>query len=185
MSPKPLALVLALVAGHAAAQTPTPTATGTNPGPTLVDGWYWIRAVAEPNFHSYLQSQPTGLPSDAYLDDPVQAGQFNIIDGQLVYNTGEGGDLYLHVEQPEDLTQRALSTWFETEENPYGAFAFQGDTVTWSVDEIQRPNEAAWLVCEEQRLFINTGAYGYETPEGCADQTVGVVRRRVCFSWLS
>lgn len=164
------AILLAL-AHRGLAQTPTPT-SGTNPGPTLVSGWYYVRGVAEPNFHSYLQSQPTGLPSTAFLDDATQAGQYNIIDGQLVYFTGEGGELYMHVEQPADLTQRKLSTWFETVENAYGTFAFQGDTLTWHVDEIQRPNEAAWLVCEEQELFINTGAYLYETPEGCADQTV-------------
>lgn len=154
-----------------AAQTPTPT-SGTNPGPTLVSGWYYVRAVAEPNFHSYLQTQPTGVPSDAFLDDPANAGQFNIIDGQLVYYTGTGGELYLHVENPEDKTQRTLETWFETVENDYGAFAFQGDTVTWHVDDIARPNEAAWLVCGEQQLFVNTGAYAYDTPAGCADQTV-------------
>jgi hypothetical protein len=62
--------------------------------------------------------------------------------------------------------------WFEEEPNAWGAFAFQGDTVTWSVAEINRPNTAAWLVCEEQQLFINTGAYGYQTPAGCADQTI-------------
>lgn len=157
------------IAGLACAQAPTTTAAGAVP--TLIDGWYFVRAVAEPNYHSYLQSQPTASPSLAYLDDPLGAGQFNIIDGQLVYNTGTT-ELYLWVEQPEDLTQRALEVWFEETPNTYGQFAFQGDTVTWSVAEISRPNTAAWFVCEGQQLFINTGPYGYQTPAGCADQTI-------------
>jgi hypothetical protein len=148
------------------------TKTGTSPGSTLVSGWYWIRAVAPPNFHSYLQSKPTGLPSDAYLDAASNAGQFNVVDGQLVYNTGAGGELYMHVENPEDKTQRTLKTWFSEEENDYGEFGFQGDTLTWHTSDIARPNEAAWLVCEDQQLFVNTGAYAYDTPAGCADQTV-------------
>lgn len=137
-----------------------------------MSGWYWIRGVAAPNFHSYLQTKPTGVPSDSFLDAASNAGQFNVINGQLVYNTGAGGELYMHVENPEDKTQRKLETWFSEEENDYGEFGFQGDTLTWHTDDIARPNEAAWLVCEDQQLFINTGAYLYETPAGCADQTV-------------
>lgn len=78
----------------------------------------------------------------------------------------------MHVENPADKTQRKLETWFSTEKNDYGTFGFQGDTLTWHTDDIARPNEAAWLVCEGQQLFINTGAYLYNTPAGCADQTV-------------
>ena len=40
--------------------------------------------------------------------------------------------------------------------------------------DISRPNTAAWLVCAGQELFVNTGAYGYDTPAGCADQTVSL-----------
>jgi hypothetical protein len=150
----------------------TQTGGGTNPGPTLVAGWYWIRAVAPPNYHSYLQAQPTGVAGDAYLSAATRAGQYNVVSGQLVYNTGSGGSLYLHVENPTDKTQRKLKTWFAAEKNDYGTFGFQGDTLTWHTDDIKRPNEAAWLVCEGQHLFVNTGAYGYQTPAGCADQTV-------------
>jgi hypothetical protein len=89
-----------------------------------------------------------------------------------VANTGSGPDpLYLNVEKPADLTQRALSTWFNTTKNTFGTFAFQGDAVTWSTPEINRQNLAAWLMCAQQKLYINTGAYGYQTPTGCADQT--------------
>ena len=165
-------LAAVLTASMATAQSPTPTESGTSPGPTLVDGWYWVRAVAAPNFHSYLQSQPTGVAAPAHLDAPAEAGQFNIIEGQLVYNTGAGGELYLHVERPDDLSQRALATYFEREPSSWGEFSFQGDTVAWNAEGLQRPNTAAWFVCEDQKLYVNTGPYGYQTPEGCADQTV-------------
>ncbi|KAK3935632.1 carbohydrate-binding module family 1 protein [Diplogelasinospora grovesii] len=154
--------------------TTTP-ATGTSGGSvptTLQSGWYWIRAVESPNFHSYLQTQPTGTPGTAVLTSYTSAGQFNIVSGQLVYNRGSAAPLYMNVEDPTDKTQRKLQTWFNTTQNAYGTFAFQGDTVTWTVSDINRPNTAAWLVCENQQLFINTGAYAYMTPAGCADETI-------------
>ena len=80
--------------------------------------------------------------------------------------------MYMHVENPSDKTQRVLETWFDATPNSYGKFAFQGDTLTWHADDISRQNEAAWYVCEGQQLFINTGAYLYQTPAGCADQTI-------------
>ncbi|KAH7303278.1 hypothetical protein B0I35DRAFT_485281 [Stachybotrys elegans] len=152
----PMLLLLLLGVDLAAAQTATAAAAV----PTLVPGWSFIRAVAAPNFHSYLQAQPTGVPGDAHLGAPDQAGQFQLSDGQLVYSTGEGADeapLYLH-----------------STENTYGTFGFQGDTLIWSTPELQRPNNAAWLVCDgdEKLVYVNTGAYGYETPAGCADQTI-------------
>lgn len=151
--------------------TSTMTQSGSTAGPTLVNGWYWIRAVAEPNYHKYLQTRPMGIAGPAYLDDGEGAGQFNVKDGQLIYNTGSM-PLYMHVENPEDKTQRKLRTWFDNTEANYGTFAFQGDTLVWSVGDIDRQNEAAWLVCDDQELFINTGAYLYQTPQGCADQTI-------------
>ncbi|KAI1424922.1 carbohydrate-binding module family 1 protein [Xylaria sp. FL1777] len=160
--------------------TTTTTAVGSGTYPTtLQSGYYWIRAVESPNFHSYLQAAPTATPypspGDAYLLAGKTAGQFNIIDGQLVYNPGSssGETLYMWVEDPTNKTQRTLQTWFDAAENPYGAFAFQGDTITWSVADISRPNTAAWLVCGDAgQLYINTGAYAYDTPSGCADETI-------------
>ncbi|KAL0931535.1 uncharacterized protein CTRU02_214270 [Colletotrichum truncatum] len=149
----------------------TPTGGGGPVPTTLVSGWYWIRAVASPNYHSYLQAKPTGTPSKAYLESPGGAGQFKIEAGQLVHLTGSS-PLYLNVENPTDKTQRKLETWFSASKNTYGTFAFQGDTLTWSTPDINRPNLAAWLVCENQTVFINTGAYLYQTPAGCFDQTV-------------
>jgi len=160
--------------------------TGTYPT-TLQSGYYWVRAVEAPNFHSYLQAAPTATPSPspglAHLLSPKSAGQFNIVDGQLVYYTPGGTLLYMWVENPTDKTQRKLETGFGTEKNTYGTFAFQGDTVTWSVGDIKRPNTAAWLVCGDGgQLYINTGAYAYDTPQGCADETVSFF---LSFFWLS
>ncbi|KAI1076716.1 hypothetical protein F5B20DRAFT_554324 [Whalleya microplaca] len=150
-----------------------PRQGSSGPGDTLQSGWYWVRAVAAPNFHKYLQTKPANTPGTAILDSYTTAGQHNVVDGQLVANTGEGSEpLYLNVEKPTDLTQRTLSTWFNTTENTFGTFEFQGDALTWSTPEIQRQNLAAWLVCADQALFINTGAYAYDTPAGCADQTI-------------
>ncbi|ETS75266.1 hypothetical protein PFICI_13750 [Pestalotiopsis fici W106-1] len=156
----------------------TPTVSSTTSAPkTLVSGYYWIRAVESPNYHSYLQAAPTATPSpgpgDAYLLSPGAAGQFNVVDGQLVYYTGGSDLLYMGVENPTNKSQRTLETWFNSTENDYGTFAFQGDTLTWSVEDISRPNTAAWLVCgDEGQLYINTGAYAYETPDGCSDETI-------------
>ncbi|KAI1193468.1 carbohydrate-binding module family 1 protein [Nemania serpens] len=162
------------------ATTTTTTTAGSGTYPTtLQSGYYWVRAVASPNFHSYLQAAPTATPSpgpgDAYLRSSQKAGQFNIVSGQLIYSPGSSSSvpLYMWVENPTNKTQRTLETWFDTTKNPYGAFAFQGDTLTWTVADISRPNAAAWLVCGNSgQLYINTGAYAYNTPSGCADQTI-------------
>ncbi|KAI0469576.1 hypothetical protein F4859DRAFT_135758 [Xylaria cf. heliscus] len=145
----------------------------SGPGDTLQAGWYWVRAVAAPNYHKYLQTRPSNAPGAAILESYRTAGQYKIADGQVVANTGAGGSpLYLQVEKPADFTQRTLATWFNTTANQFGAFAWQGDALTWSAPEVKRQNLAAWLVCANQALFINTGAYAYQTPAGCADQTI-------------
>lgn len=168
-------LIAALLAGTvlssplAAADDPVSTPTPT----TLQAGAYWIRAVVPPNYHKYLQTIPANVPGKALLESHTTAGQFNIEDGQLV-NKVSKPPLYLWVEEPADKANppRTLATFFNGTKNPFGTFAWQGDTLTWSVSSIKRQNVAAWLVCAKQELFINTGAYGYQTPSGCADQTV-------------
>lgn len=158
-----------------------------------MSGWYWIRAVESPYYHSYLQTQQptaaatasgaaTTTTATAVLDAGSSAGQFNIIDGQLVlYRGGGAAELYLWVEDPADKTQRALATWFDAAgaKNPYGTFAFSGDTVTWVDPDVARGNTAAFFVCPDSAegvnaLFVNTGAYGYETPSGCYDVDVSL-----------
>lgn len=157
----------------------------SGPGDTLQAGWYWVRAVAAPNFHKYVQTKPPNAPGTAILETYRTAGQYNVDgDGQFVANTGSGAEpLYLHVERPADPANapRKLATWFNTTRNDFGAFAFQGDALTWSDPSVNRQNLAAWLVCEGQAMFINTGAYGYQTPAGCADQTVSP-HHRLTFS---
>ncbi|RFU30568.1 Acting on ester bonds protein, partial [Scytalidium lignicola] len=144
---------------------------GSGPGATLQSGYYWIRAVESPNFHKYLQTDPEYTTGIAIMSDYTTAGQFNIVSGQLV-ELITGGQLYANVEVRPDSTTMQLAVTFETTPNTYGTFAFQGDAVTWSVAGIDRPNTAAWYVCQEQQLFINLGAYDYGTPTGCADETI-------------
>lgn len=141
---------------------------------TLTSGQLWIRAVEAPNFHKYLQTKPANTAGTAILDSYTTAGQFNIVDGQLVNGLGTPGPLYMQVEQPADPANppRTLATSFNTSKNTFGTFVFQGDAVTWSAPTVKRQNLAAWLVCAKQQLFINTGAYNYQTPAGCADETV-------------
>ncbi|KAI1153930.1 hypothetical protein F4825DRAFT_227806 [Nemania diffusa] len=156
----------------AAADAPSNARRQSGPGATLQAGWYWIRAVAQPNYHKYLQTKPaTAFVGTAVLESYRTAGQFKIQDGQLVANTGSAA-MYLSVEKPADFTQRKLATWFNATRNEFGAFAWQGDALTWSAPEVKRQNLAAWLVCAGQALFINTGAYAYQTPAGCSDQTI-------------
>lgn len=145
---------------------PTPT--------TLLAGAYWIRGVTPPNFHKYLQTKPANVPGTAILDSHTTAGQFAIEGGQLV-NKASNPPLYMWVQEPADKASppRQLSTWFNTTKSTFGTFAWQGDTLTWSDPSIKRQNVGAWLVCAKQQLFINTGAYGYQTPSGCSDHTVG------------
>ncbi|KAK3994179.1 hypothetical protein QBC44DRAFT_392531 [Cladorrhinum sp. PSN332] len=164
---------LVTVTTTAAPTTTQPT--GSNPTPTtLQSGWYWIRAVASPNYRSYLQPQPTASPTSAIIASYKNAGQFNVVSGQLIQNKfNNGPNTYLHVENPADKTQRKLKTWFEATPNTFGSFGFQGDTLVWSVAGINRPNNAAWLVCgDEKELFVNTGAFLYDTPAGCFDHTI-------------
>ncbi|OAA61764.1 hypothetical protein SPI_04623 [Niveomyces insectorum RCEF 264] len=174
-------LAAAFLAAAATVVTPvlgTP-ASPVRPGPddatptTLASGQLWIRAVEAPNFHKYLQTKPANTAGPAILDSYTTAGQFNIVDGQLV-NSVANPPLYMQVEQPPDPANppRTLATSFNATKNTFGTFVFQGDAVTWSAPTVKRQNLAAWLVCAKQQLFINTGAYNYQTPAGCADETI-------------
>jgi len=150
--------------------TPTGPA-GSGPGTTLQSGYYWIRSVEAPNFHKYLQTSPVYTPGTAIMADYTTAGQFNIVNGQLV-ELVSGSLLYAVVSPQTDSSVTKLAVTFSTTQNTYGTFAFSGDAVTWTIPTITRPNTAAWLVCAQQQLFINLGAYDYDTPAGCADETI-------------
>lgn len=154
--------------------TTTTAAVGPStgyPGTTLQTGYYWIRAVEAPNFHQYLTTAPMYVAGTAILGNYTSAGQFQIVNGQLVELIA-GGLLYANVEMQENSTVTKLGMTFEATQNTYGTFAFSGDAVQWTVPSINRPNPSAWLVCGGQQLFINLGNYDYLTPAGCADETV-------------
>lgn len=136
------ALASPVIAADDPVSTPSPT--------TLQDGAYWIRAVTPPNYHKYLQTIPANVPGTALLESHTTAGQFNIVDGQLVNMVSEP-PLYMWVEEPADKANppRTLATWFNTTKNPFGTFGWQGDTLTWSVPSVRRQNVAAWYVQSE------------------------------------
>ncbi|KAK0102053.1 hypothetical protein ONS96_006017 [Cadophora gregata f. sp. sojae] len=152
-----------------------PTGSGAGPGTTLQTGYYWIRAVAAPNFHKYLQTKPIYLPGTAILESYTTAGQFAIVDGQLVELLTPTTFLYANVIANTASGATKLAVEFKTQKNTYGTFAWSGDALQWSVAGVSRPNLSAWLVCEGQSLWVNLGSYGYMTPAGCVDQTVSCI----------
>jgi hypothetical protein len=168
--------------GQAVPTTPTTgggtPASTTYPGTTLQSGYYWIRAVEDPNFHKYLQTNPQYTTGTAILDSYTTAGQFQIVSGQLV-ELIQGGMLYANV-VPLSGSETKLAVTFNTTQNTYGTFSFSGDAVQWSIPSISRPNLSAWLVCANQQLFINLGSYAYMTPAGCADETVSSLQAGGC-----
>ncbi|KAH9875258.1 hypothetical protein J1614_004749 [Plenodomus biglobosus] len=162
----------------ATAGTPTTTTvpSSTGPGKTLQSGYYWIRAVAAPNFHKYIQSSPLYSPGPALLESHTSAGQLQVVSGQLVQLVSAPGEpvklLYAVVNETRVINDMSLAVTFSESKNTYGTFAFGGDDLQWSVAGVNRPNKSAWYVCAGQRLYINLGNYAYGTPSGCADQTI-------------
>ncbi|KAF2256992.1 carbohydrate-binding module family 1 protein [Trematosphaeria pertusa] len=159
--------------------TPTATGTpaGTGPGTTLQSGYYWIRAVEAPNFHKYMQTKPLYSTGPALLGDYTTAGQFQVVDGQLVQLVSAAGAkpetlLYGIVNPTRQINNMSLAVSFSETKNTYGKFGWQGDGLTWSVEGITRPNGLAWYVCTGQQLYINLGNYLYQTPSGCVDETI-------------
>ncbi|KAH6618621.1 hypothetical protein C7974DRAFT_378803 [Boeremia exigua] len=179
-STKPTTTATKTTAGSTATTPSPPAATGTpigtGPGTTLQPGYYWIRAVAAPNFHKYIQTDPLYATGPALLGDYTTAGQLQVVDGQLVQLVSAPGAavklLYAVVSETRYINGNSLSVTFSTTKNTYGQFAWQGDGLTWSVAGVTRPNAAAWYVCAGQQLYINLGNYLYQTPAGCVDQTI-------------
>ncbi|KAF1916966.1 hypothetical protein BDU57DRAFT_587818 [Ampelomyces quisqualis] len=154
----------------------TGTPAGKGPGTTLQSGYYWIRGVAAPNFHKYMQTSPLYSTGSALLGDYTKAGQFQVLDGQLVQLVSAPGEavklLYGVVSETRYINDNSLSVTFSETKNVHGKFAWQGDGLTWTVAGVNRPNASAWYVCAGQKLYINLGNYLYQTPAGCADQTI-------------
>ncbi|THH12649.1 hypothetical protein EW146_g7498 [Bondarzewia mesenterica] len=187
--------------GAATTGTPTSTVSSTSGGTattsstaasgtmTLQAGYSFIRAVEDPNFHKYLQSEVLNTASDAVLGSPATAAQFQIVSGQLVQNA-IGTPLYAVVEpRANDTVMQLKMSWSTTPASGdnAGTFLWSGDTVEWEIASINRPQlnlnanfsvllEQAWLVCPDSEgnadVYVNLGAYDYETPAGCADETI-------------
>lgn len=100
------------------------------------------------------------------------------MSGQLVQLLGDGSLLYGIVETRSDPTVMKLRLSFQTTPAPAsaGTFAFSGDALQWTIANVTRPNDSAWLACPDGTgavpLFVNLGPYGYMTPAGCADETI-------------
>ena len=134
-----------------------------------------------------------GTPSPAVLGDPVDAAQFQIVNGQLQQSIAGGSWLYAIVDTPANSSVVKLGVTWSTEPATSGTFMWSGDTVEWSSPNISRPQDnvrnsdryygvfteyrmQAWLVCPDaagnQLLYVNLGPYDYDTPSGCADETI-------------
>ncbi|EAU83902.1 hypothetical protein CC1G_10307 [Coprinopsis cinerea okayama7 len=157
---------------------PTPSAPVPAPDatPTLIPGHSFIRAVSAPNFRKYLRSQVRGRASDAVLGEYTEAALFRLENGQLIQNVPDGSVLYAHVEPRTDSSMNKLKVTWETTQATNGRFVWSGDTLEWSSPSVSRPQSNAWLVCPDAQgnklVYINLGPYGYQTPAGCADQTI-------------
>ncbi|KAI0088297.1 hypothetical protein BDY19DRAFT_891163 [Irpex rosettiformis] len=166
--------------GSTVASSPgSPTGTSTAPAgatPTLVSGFSFIRAVEDPNFHKYLRSEVIGTASDAVLGEPVDAAQFQIVSGQLQQSIAGGDWLYAVVEPRANSTVVKLKVSWSTTPATSGTFSWSGDTVEWNDPSISRPQSNAWLICPDaagnKDLYVNLGPYDYNTPAGCADETI-------------
>ncbi|EIN14465.1 carbohydrate-binding module family 1 protein [Punctularia strigosozonata HHB-11173 SS5] len=162
------------------APTSTSTGTASTSTPTLVTGMSFIRAVEDPNFHKYLRSEVIDTASDAVLGDPTTAAQFQIADGQLLQQNPEmAAPLYAQVEARANSTVMKLKMSWSTEPasgDNAGTFMWSGDTLEWENASISRPQLNAWLVCPDSAgnldVYVNLGPYDYETPAGCADETI-------------
>ncbi|KAJ2982992.1 hypothetical protein NUW54_g10679 [Trametes sanguinea] len=133
----------------------------------------------DPNFHQYLRSEVINTAGDAVLGDYTTAAQFQIVDGQLIQMVPDGSKLYAVVEARSDPSVMKLKmSWSTTPASGAnaGTFMWSGDTVEWSIPTIQRPQLNAWLVCPDadgnKDVYINLGPYDYNTPPGCADETI-------------
>ncbi|THH29497.1 hypothetical protein EUX98_g4692 [Antrodiella citrinella] len=159
--------------------TPTTSSSAASGTTTLLSGNSFIRAVEDPNFHQYLQSEVLGTAGDAVLGSPATAAQFQIVNGQLVQEVPGGTLLYATVEGQANSTVTKLKmSWSTTPASGAnaGTFMWSGDTVEWSIPTIARPQLNAWLVCPDaagnKDVYINLGNYDYMTPAGCADETI-------------
>ena len=92
---------------------------------------------------------------------------------QLVSSPGQATKLlYAVVSEDRTINNASLAVTFSESKNTYGTFKWGGDDLQWSAPGVTRPNQSAWYVCSGQAMYINLGNYAYQTPAGCADQTI-------------
>ncbi|OCH92772.1 carbohydrate-binding module family 1 protein, partial [Obba rivulosa] len=156
--------------------SPTSTSAVASGTTTLLPGNSFVRADEDPNFHKYLRSETIGSAGTAVLGDPDTAAQFQILDGQLVQMLPNGSSLYAIVAPQVNSTEVMLGVSWSTSPATSGTFMWSGDSLEWSSPTVSRPQLNAWLVCPDEDdnldVFINLGPYDYDTPAGCADQTL-------------
>jgi hypothetical protein len=127
-----LSNALSTVALLATSVTAFPTASSKAlnrrdvPGTTLQEGYYWIRAVEEPYFHYYLQTDPLYTASTALMGDHTTAGQFQITDGQLEALIDTDGTLYYLNVGEVNGTDTKLPVTFKETRSTLGTFEWQG-----------------------------------------------------------
>lgn len=82
-----------------------------------------------------------GTASDAVLGEPVDAAQFQIVNGQLQQAITGGSWLYAVVEPRANSTVNKLKVSWSTTPATEGSFTWAGDTVEWSDPSITRPQD--------------------------------------------
>ncbi|KAJ7764557.1 carbohydrate-binding module family 1 protein [Mycena maculata] len=157
-----------------ASSTSTATTTASSGSATLAPGYSFVRAVEDPYFHQYLQSEVLNTPTTAVLGNYTNAAQFQVVNGQLIQNAA-GTNLYATVDPPANSSVTMLGMTWSTTPDTLGTFVFSGDSLEWSSPTVPRPQTNAWLVCPSGTtlfIYINLGYYDYETPTGCSDETL-------------
>ncbi|KAK6974948.1 hypothetical protein R3P38DRAFT_3335304 [Favolaschia claudopus] len=156
--------------------TASSTSTASSGSATLVPGMVsFVRAVEDPNFHKYLQSQVLGSASPAcpwglYPGRTISSGQWSARPERRWLAT------LRRRRTPANSTVVKLGMhWATTPDTLGDVCVLAGDSLEWSSPSVKRQQNNAWLVCPTGsvlNVFINLGAYDYMTPPGCADQTL-------------
>lgn len=83
--------------------------------------------VVSSSSHKHQANALSGTVSDAVMEVETTAGQFNIVNGQLVQLINTSGTLlYAHVTVRADASVNRLKVTWGTAPDTYGTFGFQG-----------------------------------------------------------